>query len=262
MFCLDGVEFAYPEGQTALVRSDFRVRAGERIAIVGANGCGKSTLLKLLDALVFPTSGRFTAFGEPVTEHAFRDREAAWRFRRRVGLVFQNSDAQLFSPTVREEIAFGPLQLGLPVREVEKRVADIAAMLGVQELLDRTPFRLSGGEKKKVALGAVLAVNPQVILLDEPTNGLDPRSQHWLNHMLSDLHRAGKTLIVATHDLSIVPLLADRVVVMNEQHGLEADGLCHEILNDRSLLLRVNLIHEHSHWHGPVVEPHTHGEKS
>lgn len=257
-FALSGVSYAYGEGVVALREVSLTIARGEKVAILGANGCGKSTLIKLLDGLIHPQSGTMTAFGEPVTEAALREEAFAYRFRRRVGFIFQNSDAQLFSPTVREEIAFGPLQMGLSREEVERRLADVVAMLGIGRLLDRPPFQLSGGEKKKVAIASTLVVNPDVILLDEPTNGLDPRSQRWLVELLVALHGAGKTLVTATHDLSIVPEIADRVLVFGEDHTLLAEGSSSVILADIPLLLRVNLIHEHWHRHGSLFHSHPH----
>ncbi len=189
---------------------------------------------------------------------SLRDEATAFRFRRRVGFVFQHSDAQLFSPTVREEIAFGPLQMGLPPAEVERRLCDVADLMGIGSLLDRPPFQLSGGEKKKVALACVLAINPDVILLDEPTGGLDPRSQRWLVELLLSLHKAGKTLITATHDLDIVAEIADRVLIFSEEHTLAAECAARDIFTDLNLLLRVNLIHEHMHRHGSLVHSHPH----
>jgi cobalt/nickel transport system ATP-binding protein len=257
-FTLSNVSYAYGEGVVALRDVSLTIARGEKVAILGANGCGKSTLIKLLDGLIHPQSGTFTAFGEPVTETALRDEAFAYRFRRRVGFIFQNSDAQLFSPTVREEIAFGPLQMGLSRDEVERRLADVAALLDIGRLLDRPPFQLSGGEKKKVAIASTLVVNPDVLLLDEPTNGLDPRSQRWLVELLVALHAAGKTLVTATHDLSIVPEIADRALVFGEDHTLLAEGSSSAILADIPLLLRVNLIHEHWHRHGSLFHSHPH----
>ena len=257
-FTLSNVSYAYGEGVVALRDVSLTIARGEKVAILGANGCGKSTLIKLLDGLLHPQSGTFTAFGEPVTETALRDEAFAYRFRRRVGFIFQNSDAQLFSPTVREEIAFGPLQMGLSREEIERRLADVVALLGIGRLLDRPPFQLSGGEKKKVAIASTLVVNPDVILLDEPTNGLDPRSQRWLVELLVALHAAGKTLVTATHDLSIVPEIADRALVFGEDHTLLAEGSSSAILADIPLLLRVNLIHEHWHRHGSLFHSHSH----
>lgn len=257
-FVLSEVCYRYGEGVTALKDVSFRIERGEKVAILGANGCGKSTLIKMLDGLLHPQSGGIEAFGDPLTEAALRDEAFAHRFRRRVGFIFQNSDAQLFSPTVREEIAFGPLQMGLPRAEVEQRLEDVAAMLDLRRLLDRPPFQLSGGEKKKVAIAGTLVVNPDVLLLDEPTNGLDPRSQRWLVELLVALHAAGKTLVTATHDLDIVPEIADRVLVFGEDHTPAAEGPSAAILADTDLLLRVNLIHEHWHRHGNLFHSHPH----
>jgi cobalt/nickel transport system ATP-binding protein len=148
--------------------------------------------------------------------------------------------------------------MGLPRAEVEQRLCDIADLLGIVGLLDRPPFHLSGGEKKKVAIASTLIVNPDLLLLDEPTNGLDPRSQSWLIELLVNLHAAGKTLITATHDLDIVPIIADRALVFSEEHTLVAEGPSRALLADTALLLRVNLIHEHLHRHGELIHSHPH----
>lgn len=257
-FQLSGVSYTYDGALPALKDISLRVERGEKVALLGANGSGKSTLLKLMNGLIHPTAGTVAAFGEEITEQVLRDEAFTHRFRRRVGFVFQNSDAQLFCATVREEIAFGPLQMEMGQVEVAQRVEDVAAMLGIMPLLERPPYRLSIGEKKKVALASVLVINPEAILLDEPTGGLDPRSQRWLIHLLVTLYHAGKTLVTATHDLSIVPEIADRVFVLNEQHGIERVGTPHEILADMDLLLGVNLIHEHGHYHGTLYHSHPH----
>ncbi len=253
-----GVSFGYPEQGLCLRDITFDVLAGERLAIIGANGSGKSTLLKLLDGLHFASAGSVTAYGQDISEAALRDERAAFAFRRRVGFVFQNADAQLFCPTVRDEIAFGPLQMRLDPAQVEGRVEDVAEMLGIGGLLDRAPFRLSGGEKRKVALASVLVTNPDAVLLDEPTGGLDPRSRWWLVEMLNTLHRAGKTIVLSTHDLDVAPHVADRAVVLSEDHTVAAVGPAAEILDDEDLLTRVNLIHEHLHWHGDMRHSHAH----
>lgn len=166
-----------------------------------------------------------------------------------MGFIFQNSDAQLFSATVRDELSFAPLQLGLSTEQVEQRIAETADLLGITPMLDRPPYKLSGGEKKKVALACVLTANTEVLFLDEPTNGLDPRTQFWLVEFLSALQNAGKTVITATHDLSIVEEISQRVIVLRENHTVAADSTALEILSDRKLLLDVNLIHERSHFH-------------
>ena len=176
-----------------------------------------------------------------------------------MGFVFQNSEAQVFSPTVREEIAFGPLQLGLPEEEVRRRTADLLEMLSIAGLADRPPYQLSGGEKKRVAIASVLATNPEVLLFDEPTAGLDPRTQDWLLGLMQDLHAAGKTIVCATHDLHVLEFVADRCVVFSEEHRIVADGPPAAIMADRALLLDVNLVHAHAHRHGNVVHRHEHG---
>jgi len=173
---LKQVSFAYDGKQPALENIDLTVRPGECLVILGANGCGKSTLLKLLDGLYFPTQGSISAFGKPLSEEALRSDEYNFAFRRRVGLVFQDTDVQLFSPSVLDELAFAPLQLGLPRDEVQRHVEGVLEALRIEKLRDRAPHRLSGGEKRRVALASVLTLNPEVWLLDEPTTGLDPRS--------------------------------------------------------------------------------------
>ena len=179
------------------------------------------------------------AFGTPLTDAVLKDEAQAQAFRRRVGVVFQSADVQLFSPTVRDEIAFGLLHLGLPAAEVKQRVQDMLALLELEHLAARPPYRLSGGEKKKVALAAVLASGPQALLFDEPTAGLDPRTQDWLVELLQRLHETGKTLVPATHQLTELPRLADRALVLAEDHSVAAELPVAELLGDRELLLRV-----------------------
>ena len=256
-FSLVNVHYQHSRGVVALDGVGMEITQGEKVAILGANGCGKSTLLRLLNGLLFAQSGTVEAFGIPLTETNLRDEATAHRFRRRVGFVFQNSDAQLFSPTVREEIAFGPLQMGLDQAEVEQRIREVIGLLDIQNLLERAPFQLSGGEKKKVAIASTLVINPDALLLDEPTAGLDPRSQAWLVELLVRLHGAGKTLITATHDLNLVPDLADRVLIFSEQHRIVAEGSTQTLLADADLLVRVNLIHANWHRHGTLWHFHT-----
>jgi cobalt/nickel transport system ATP-binding protein len=249
LFELNNVSFHYPGGEEALFDINLNIYQGEKVAFLGANGCGKSTLLKMLDGLLFPQQGSIYAFEEKLDEKNLSIEELNHAFRRRVGFIFQNSEAQLFNSSVWEEIAFGPVQMGLEAAEVKQRMNDIIAMLGLEHLKDRPPFKLSGGEKKKVALASVLSINPEVILLDEPTNGLDPRTQSWLINLIKQLNSAGKTLVTATHNLDIVEEIADRVMVFSEDHRLVAAGSPGEILSNRELLLRVNLVDEHYHRH-------------
>ena len=247
VFDVHNVSFAYEEKQTALQNIDLTVHAGESLAILGANGCGKSTLLKLLDGLYFPNEGTISAFGKPLTEEALRDDEYNFAFRRRVGLVFQDSDVQLFSPSVLDEVAFAPLQLGLNRAEVKRRVDAALETLRIEKLRDRAPHHLSGGEKRRVALASLLTLLPDVWLMDEPTTGLDPRSQSWLVDFILEQCEQGKTIITATHDLSIAEEIASKIYVFSEDHQIVASGTPEEILADHDLLHRCNLAHYHAH---------------
>ncbi len=269
-FQVEKVSFSYHQ-QIALKDVNLTVRQGDRIAILGANGSGKSTLLKILDALYFPQGGTVRSFGESLTEEALQDETRAFAFRRRVGLVFQDPDVQLFSPTVWDEVTFAPLHLGLPRNEVIERADWAMDLLGITKLRDRAPHRLSGGEKKKVALASILALRPDVWLLDEPTASLDPRSQSRLLDFIGELRRDGKTIITATHDLDIVEEIADRVVMFCEEHEITGEGTPREMLSDYDRLIECNLIHEHRHQHRedgtehahhhlhPVAHEHEHG---
>lgn len=242
----EDLRHSYLDTYPALAGVSLDVARGERLALLGANGCGKSTLLKVLDGLIFPAAGRYTAFGETITEDALEDEQLSKAFRSRVGFVFQNADAQVFSPTVAEEIAFGPLQLDHSREETRDRVADVLAMLGIADLADRAPFQLSGGQKKKVAIASVLVTNPEVLLFDEPTAALDPRTRMWLVELIEQLADAGKTIVHATHDLDVLGRIADRCVVLGEDHQVAAEGPPADVLADREMLLAVNLVHEHT----------------
>jgi cobalt/nickel transport system ATP-binding protein len=257
-FLLRGVSHAYRSGGVSLTAVDLTVLPGEHVAVVGANGSGKSTLLKLLDGLVFPTAGEIRAFGLPLSEEALEEPGYRRDFRARVGFVFQEADVQLFCSDVADELAFGPLQLGLPQDEVRHRVAEAARELHLERLLTRPPYTLSGGEKKRVAIASVVTMRPRVLLLDEPTSALDPRSQVWLLELLGEWRREGRTVVMATHDLSAAAEAADRIVVMSEEHRLVADGAPEEVLARRDLLLEVNLIHEHTHRHAATAHRHAH----
>ena len=255
--CRD-LRYAYLDRFRALDGVSFDVAAGETLALLGANGCGKSTLLKVLDGLIFPSAGSYEAFGHPVTEDHLEDEQFSAAFRGRVGFIFQNTDAQVFSPSVREEVAFGPLQLGLGRDEVEQRIADVFAMLEIADLADRAPYQLSGGQKKRVAIASVLVMNPEVILFDEPTAALDPRTQQWLLELIVELGRAGKTIVLATHDLAVLEWVCTRCLVFGEDHRIVCEGMPDEVLDDRDTLLAANLIHPHAHRHGRLVHAHPH----
>lgn len=252
LYELKNVGFHYPSGEQALEQIDLTISRGEKVVLLGANGSGKSTLLKLLSGLLYAEEGEVRFCGQPLNEESLANEEFSFAFRRRVGFVFQNSDAQLFNSNVWEEIAFGPVQLGLPEVEVRRLVDGVIAMLGLERFTHRPPFKLSGGEKKLVAVACVLSLNPDVLLLDEPTGGLDPRTQRKLIHLIRQLNEAGKTIITTTHNLEIVDEIADRALVFGEDHHLVASGACQEILSDRDMLVRVNLVDEefHRHAHG------------
>lgn len=253
--CRD-VHFEY-DRVPALRGLSLEIGAGESVALVGANGSGKSTLLRLLDGLCFASQGNVSFCGTALTPDRLQSDDFALPFRRRVALVFQNPDVQLFNPTVFDEVAFGPAQLRLPKPEILQRVEEALHLMRIEHLRDRPPYRLSGGEKKRVALASVIVLEPDVILLDEPTSTLDPRSQSQLIDLLQSWKGASKTIITATHQLEILDELADRLVVL-EQGKVAASGPTRDILGDFDLLLRTNLVHAHRHSHGGMTHSHPH----
>lgn len=258
VFELKDVSFAYSGRIPALRNVSLQIPRGGRVAILGANGSGKSSLLKILDGLYYPESGEVWAFGVRLTEEALREESLAHAFRRRVGLVFQDSDVQLFSPTVWDEVAFGPLQMNLGSDEVKRRVDDAMRQMEITELADRAPYSLSGGEKKKVAIASVISIQPQVLLMDEPTANLDPRAKWRLVDSILDYANGGATIVIATHDLDVVESMATLAYVLSENNRLIAHGTPQEILQDEELLVRANLIHEHVHEHGHTRHRHRH----
>lgn len=231
---------------SAAILKDFslQITSGEAVVLLGANGCGKSTLLKILAGLIYPQKGRVMAFGREISEKILLHHEFGMYFRAAVGVLFQNSDAQLFNPTVAEEIAFGPRQIFTDRLIIEKKVQKVMQLLALENLMDRSPFELSGGEKRKVAIASMLAIEPEVLLLDEPTAGLDPKSARFITSLLNNYWQQGKTIITTTHDLSIVSTIASRVIVFNEQENnkILADGTPEVILKDNDLLINSNLI--------------------
>jgi cobalt/nickel transport system ATP-binding protein len=241
---------------TALAGLTLTINAGKRVALLGANGSGKSTLLRLLDGLAFPEKGSVLFCGEPLTEARLQDGEFGYEFHRRVGLVFQNPDVQLFSPTVFDEVAFGPLQLCRPKQEVRSAVAQTLDLMKITHLKDRSPHHLSTGEKKRVALASVLVLDPEVLLLDEPTAALDPKSASQIVDFLVGWRGGAKTVITATHSLDVIEDIADYCYVF-QTGRIEAEGEPGKLLRDTALLERTNLIHVHRHVH-PSGEVHSH----
>jgi cobalt/nickel transport system ATP-binding protein len=242
-------------GRTVLADVSFSVAPGERVVLLGVNGCGKTTLLKALDGLVEPAAGAIRYAGVPLDARALEDGAFRRRFRSEVALLFQNVDAMLFNPTVADEIAFGPRQLGLA--DVDARVARWARVFQVERLLDRPPFELSGGEKKRVALAALLALEPRVLLLDEPTANLDPASGAFLVDLLAGL--GGVTVIASTHNLSIAEELGGRAVLLAPgRAGTCFDGPTSALVKDERLLVESGLAHRHGHRHGATEHAHYH----
>lgn len=259
LFDLQNVSFDY-DGIVALRNVSLAIAAGQRVAIVGANGSGKSTLLRLLDGLCFPSAGMVRFSGDEMTPERLQTNGFALNFRRRIALVFQNPDVQLFNPTVLDEVAFGPLQLQWPKDELLRRMNQTMEFMGITHLKNRPPHRLSGGEKKRVALASVLVLDPEVLLLDEPTSSLDPKTQSQLIDLIQSWKSTSKTVITATHQLDIVEDIADVLYVMQEGE-IVASGEPSRILADSELLLRANLVHAHKHSHDGVVHSHPHSHR-
>jgi len=240
LLALEGVTFRYPD-RPVVTAVDFHIHAGERVAVVGPNGSGKSTLLQLMVGLHRPQEGRITAFGRRrESERDFRD------LRRRVGLLFQDSDDQLFCPTVEEDVAFGPLNLGLAPAAAVARAHATLASLGLETLAGRVTHRLSGGEKRLVALAAVLAMEPEVLLLDEPTNGLDTATEERLTAHLEALPQA---MVFVSHDNRLLARMVTRAMLLHEGRLHAATMHSHP------------LTHAHLHIHAPgVPTDHRHGD--
>jgi cobalt/nickel transport system ATP-binding protein len=258
VFELSGVYFAYPGKISALNGIDVRINQGQKITVIGANGSGKSTFLQILNSLIFADKGEVTFCGKQLVEKAFNDDKFSLNFRRRVGFVFQNPDAQLFCPTVKEDIVFGPLQLGLEKNQVQKRLEELISALNIKHLLDRSPHQLSIGEKRKVAIASVLIIDPEILILDEPTAGLDPLTTRQIIDFLIDGNSSGKTIITATHDLHIVEEISDIVHVFGREKKIVKSGSAKDILNDLPLLQANNLVHIHRHKHEDTVHVHPH----
>jgi cobalt/nickel transport system ATP-binding protein len=256
-FAVRDVTYRYNE-IAALRGLSIDLLRGERVALLGANGSGKSTLLRLLAGLQFPDSGRISYFNEDLTEDRLRDDGFFYRFRRSVGIVFQNPDVQLFNPTVFDEVAFGPLQLRWPKADIRARVFQTLETMGIASLADRSPHRLSGGEKKRVAIASVLVLDPEILLLDEPAGALDPGSQSLITEFLGSWSGGCKTVVTATHDLDTLEEIADRCYVL-DAGKIAGEGAPLSILHDVPLLERTRLVRPHRHVHEPgTAEPSPH----
>jgi len=258
VFELKDVYFSYLGKFPALCGIDIRINQGQKISIIGANGSGKSTFLQILDGLIFADKGSVSFCGQRLNEKIFNDVKYSLEFRSKVGYIFQNSDVQLFCPTVREDIVFGPLQLGMAKDRIQDRLEQLTSRLKIKELLDRAPYQLSIGEKRKVAIASTLIIDPLVLILDEPTAGLDPLTTRNIIDLLIEENNCGKTIITATHDLHIVEEVSDVVYVFGQQRSIVKSGLAEDILNDLELLQANNLVHIHSHRHKDKVHIHPH----
>ena len=231
--CVDvcGLGFAYPDGTRALTDISFHIGHGESVAVVGANGAGKSTLLMHLIGILSPARGDVRIGEVPVTRDTLVD------IRKAVGMVFQDPDDQLFMPTVAEDVAFGPTNLGLPAADIAARVKDALTRVDAIHLADRPPYRLSGGEKRAVAIATVLAMRPNLLVMDEPTSNLDPRARRRLIGLLATFEH---TKIIATHDLDMAADLCERTIVISNG-TVAADGPTKEIFADDALLAACQL---------------------
>ncbi len=258
VIAVEKTSYSYYGKIPALRDVSLSLNGKDKWAVIGANGSGKSTLLKIMAGLIEPDTGTVVFRGKEVSAKSLKDKGFLRSFRENVGYIFQDSDVQLFCPTVLDELLFGPIQLGIDEKEALERAWGVMKMLRIEELKDRSSYMLSGGEKKKVAIGSVLTMNPQILLLDEPTGGLDPRTQCFLMELIFELNEAGKTIFISTHDLTLVSEFQPTVAVLTEEHGLEKVGPADEILQDEDLLLKVNLIHEHMHYHGQTAHTHRH----
>ncbi|MFN3621563.1 MAG: energy-coupling factor ABC transporter ATP-binding protein [Nitrososphaerales archaeon] len=227
---INGLHYIYPDGTVGLEHACIDVYSGDSVAVVGPNGSGKSTLLFLIDGLLKPSRGEVYVFDELMCEYT------AKKLRRRIGLLMQNPDDMLFNSTVLEDLEFGPAQLDMLKEEAEARIRDVATRLNIQKLLNKPPYRLSEGEKQRAALASILVANPDLLLLDEPTSQVDLNSKRIILRILNEFTADGKTIIFTTHDLSLVPYLANRVYVMSGEKRIVADGSVRDILKDTRLL--------------------------
>jgi cobalt/nickel transport system ATP-binding protein len=246
---------AAEDGRPVLRGLSFGIRPGERVVVLGVNGCGKTTLLKLLDGLIFTSGGSVRYDGLPLHARALDDARFRRRFRAEVGFLFQNVDAMLFNPTVADEIAFGPRQLGLD--DVAGRVSRWAEAFGVTPFLERAPFELSGGEKKRVALAALLAAGPRVLLLDEATANLDPAWAGRLVDLLAELRDL--TVVAATHNVTVAEELGARAILLAPgRPGVLFDSSPADLFRNQAILVESGLAHRHAHRHRGEAHAHFH----
>lgn len=242
MIDLKNVYYSYARDIPALEDVSLHIDEGESVALIGANGSGKSTLMKIINGLIFPDRGAYFFDGEGINLKKMQDGKFAKAFHKRVGFVFQNSEAQLFCPDVYDEIAFGPRQMGMDEDEVHNRVYDVLKLLKIEALKDRQPYHLSGGEKKRVAIASAAVLNPDVYVFDEPMNGLDPKTKRFLREFMININSAGKTIICSTQDFEYVKGVFKRAIVFSGGHTIARDGEYEKIIGDTSFLYNNNII--------------------
>ena len=230
------ITYNYPDGTEALNKVNFEAAEGKIIALLGPNGAGKSTLFLHFNGILRPSSGRINVAGDEIKY----DKKSLMKVREKVGIVFQNPDDQLFAPTVVEDVAFGPMNMGLPKEEVEKRVDEALKRVGMAEYKNKAPHHLSGGQKKRVAIAGILAMRPNIMVLDEPTSGLDPKGASQILKILYELNKEGMTIIISTHDVDLVPLYAYEVYIISEGEIIKR-GNPKEVFEDVNTIRKANL---------------------
>lgn len=232
----ENLSFTYPDGTRALKNINIEIEKGEKVAIIGPNGAGKSTLFSHFNGLTEPTSGCVKIEGKPISF----EKDELLKVRQKVGIVFQDPNDQLFAPTVKEDIAFGPMNLGLSYDEVEKRVEDALKMVGMENYEDKTPHHLSGGQQKRIAIAGIIAMKPELMILDEPTAGLDPDGVEKVLNIMNQLNEEGMTLIISSHDIDMISKYADKIFVLYNGEIIES-GNKNKIFSDMDLLKKAHL---------------------
>ena len=232
----ENLSFTYPDGTQALKNINIEIEKGEKVAIIGPNGAGKSTLFSHFNGLTEPTSGCVKIEGKPISF----EKDELLKVRQKVGIVFQDPNDQLFAPTVKEDIAFGPMNLGLSYDEVEKRVEDALKMVGMENYGDKTPHHLSGGQQKRIAIAGIIAMKPELMILDEPTAGLDPDGVEKVLNIMNQLNKEGMTLIISSHDIDMISKYADKIFVLYNGEIIES-GNKNKIFSDMELLKKAHL---------------------
>ena len=228
--------YTYPDGTKALKKVNIQIKKGEKIAIMGPNGAGKSTLFSHFNGLTEPTSGHVEIDGEKI----IFERDELLKVRQKVGIVFQDPNDQLFAPTVKEDVAFGPMNLGLDYDEVEKRITESLEMVGMSGFEEKTPHHLSGGQQKRVAIAGIIAMRPDIMILDEPTAGLDPEGVDKVLDILNNLNEDGISIVISSHDIEMVNQFADKIFVLYNGEII-AQGDKHQIFSDKELLKKAHL---------------------